>query len=144
MAAGYRNRLAEQAAAFVDGWYRTGDVGQLDDDGFLHVLGRAADLGAVDGTAVTPTAVEDTLCRLASVRYAAIAPDRGTGRWVVAVAPWPGATVDARECRAAVAVEHGAATAAALVVVAVDEVPLTEQGKPDRPAIRRLGARSAA
>jgi fatty-acyl-CoA synthase len=144
MAAGYRNRPYEQAAAFVDGWYRTGDVGRLDDDGHLHVLGRAADLGAVDGTAVTPTAVEDTLCRLATVRYAAVAPGPGTGRWCAAVVPRPGATVDARECRAAVALEHAAATAAELTVAVVDEVPLTEQGKPDHPAIRRLGAPVAA
>jgi fatty-acyl-CoA synthase len=142
MAAGYRNRPDAQAAAFVDGWYRTGDVGRLDGDGQLHVLGRAADLGAVDGTAVSPTAVEDTLCRLAPVGYAAVAPDHGVR--VAAVVPRRGAAVDPAECRAAVAAAHGAAVAGALVVVVVDAVPLTEQGKPDRPAIRRLGARAAA
>jgi fatty-acyl-CoA synthase len=42
MAAGYRNRPVEQAAAFRDGWYRTGDLGRLDDEGYLHILGRAA------------------------------------------------------------------------------------------------------
>jgi fatty-acyl-CoA synthase len=144
MAAGYRNRPTEQAAAFVEGWYLTGDVGRLDGDGHLHVLGRAADLGAVDGTAVSPTAVEATLCRLATVRYAVVVPDRTAGTWVAAVVPRPGTGVDARRCRAVVAAEHGAAVAGSLVVVGVGEVPLTEQGKPDRPAILRLGACVAA
>ena len=139
LAAGYRNQPVEQAAAFVDVWYRTGDIGRLD-DGYLHVLGRAADLAAADGIAVTPTAVEDTLCRLAAVRYAVVVRDRNAGTWVAAVVPLPGATVDPRACRVAVATEHGAAAASALVVEAVDELPLTEQGKPDRTAILELHA----
>ena len=145
LASGYRNRAAEAEAAFVDGWYRTGDVACLDADGFLHVLGRAGDLAGAptraDGGTVTPVAVADTLCRVPGVRYAVVVPDQDTGRWVAAVV---GAAGAAPAARAAVAAEHGPAAAGLLVVVPVDEVPLTEQGKPDRPAIRRLGAMVAA
>jgi fatty-acyl-CoA synthase len=144
LASGYRNR---PATAFVDGWYRTGDVARLDAEGCLHVLGRAVDLAGAparaDGSTVTPVAVADTLCRVAGVRYAVVVPDRETGRWVAALVTSCGTGV-AAAARAAVAAEHGAATADLLIVVPVDEVPLTEQGKPDRPAIRRLGARAAA
>jgi fatty-acyl-CoA synthase len=146
LASGYRNRAAEEAAAFVDGWYRTGDVARLDDEGYLYILGRAGDLATApvraDGTVVTPTAVQDTLCGLPGIRYAVVVPDRDTGRWVAAVVTT--ATPVAPAVRTAVAVAHGAEAADMLVVVPVERVPLTEQGKPDRPAIRLLGVLAAA
>jgi fatty-acyl-CoA synthase len=86
--------------------------------------------------------VQDTLCRVPGIRYAVVVPDQDTGRWVVAAV-----TADVgigSAARPAVAAEHGPSAAALLVVVPVDEVPLTEQGKPDRAAIRGLGARAAA
>jgi len=136
MAHGYRHRPQEEAEHFVDGWYRTGDLGHLDAEGHLHILGRAADCGVVDGRLVTPTGVEDTLMRVPAVRYAVVVVDPGHDRRVAAVVPWAGsAPADAEACREAVAAEHGAAVAASLVLVPLDEVPLTEQGKPDRTAI---------
>jgi acyl-CoA synthetase (AMP-forming)/AMP-acid ligase II len=61
MAAGYRNRPVEQAAAFRDGWYRTGDLGRLDDEGYLHILGRAADITWTDGVMISPPLIQETL-----------------------------------------------------------------------------------
>jgi fatty-acyl-CoA synthase len=146
LASGYRNRPDEAAAAFVDGWYRTGDVARLDAEGYLYILGRAGDLATApvraDGTVVTPTAVQDTLCGLPGIRYAVVVPDRDTGRWVAAVVTT--ATPVAPTVRTAVAAAHGAEAADMLVVVPVEQMPLTEQGKPDRPAIRRLGVLAAA
>ena len=139
MAAGYRHRPVEEAEHFVDGWYRTGDLGRLDDEGYLHVLGRAADCEVVDGVLVTPVGLQDTLCRLPDVRYAVVVPELERGRRVVAVVPWPGHDVDPLACGAAVRREHGDRVADSLVVVGVDRVPLTEQGKPDRAVLRRLG-----
>ncbi|HEY2191910.1 MAG TPA: AMP-binding protein [Actinomycetospora sp.] len=135
MAHGYRNRPEEEAEHFVDGWYRTGDLGRLGADGHLHILGRAADCAVVDGRLVTPTGIEDTLMRLPAVRYAVVVADLAHDRRLAAAQPWPGAEVDPTACRAAVATEHGEAVAATLVVVPLDDVPLTEQGKPDRAAI---------
>ena len=50
MAQGYRNRPDLEAAAFRDGWYRSGDLGRIDGDGYLHVLGRAVDMAWIDGS----------------------------------------------------------------------------------------------
>jgi len=140
MAHGYRNRPEEQAEHFVDGWYRTFDLGHLDADGHLHILGRAVDCEVVDGVLVTPTAVEDTLMRLPTVRYAVVVADLAHGRRVAAVQSWEAVAddaspVDTQGCRDAVAAAYGETVAATLVVVPLDDIPLTEQGKPDRAAI---------
>jgi len=141
MAGGYRHRPAQQAAAFQDGWYRSGDLGFLDAAGYLHILGRAVDIIRIDGTMVSPTLVEETLCRLPDVRYAVTVVDQETGAWVAAVVPWPGLFVDRTKCLNAIAAQHGPA---AVVILPLARVPLTEQGKPDREAIRQLGREAAA
>ncbi len=138
MAQGYRNRPAEDAAQFVDGWFRTGDLGRLDDDGMLRVLGRATDIGELG--AATLSDLQDTLCRQPSVRYADLVSDPQGGVRVAAAEAWPGGMVDAEACRAAVAAEHGPDVAATLRLLPVERVPLTEQGKPNRCAIWALAA----
>jgi fatty-acyl-CoA synthase len=138
MAGGYRNQPERQAAAFVDGWYRTGDLGNLDPDGYLHIHGRVADIRWIDGMMVSPTLVQDTLCRLPSVRYAVVVVDPVTGAWVVPAESWPGSVVDPAECLAAVEAAYGPSAADPLVILPVDRIPLTEQGKPDRVTIAGL------
>lgn len=139
MAQGYRHRPEQQATAFQDGWYHTGDLGRVDPEGWLYILGRTADIAWIDGVMVSPTLVEDTLCRLPDVRYAVVAVDHATDTWIATVVPWPGMTVDRPRCRDAIAAAHGVAA----VVLPLDRVPLTEQGKPDRAAICRLGRAAA-
>ncbi|MGY1746842.1 class I adenylate-forming enzyme family protein [Blastococcus sp. SYSU D00695] len=142
MAQGYRHRPVDEAERFVDGWYRTGDLGCLDDEGMLRVLGRAADAGGPVG--VPPVALQETLCRLPSVRYAVPVTDLERGVRLAAVEPWPGGSVDVASCRAAVVAAHGPAVGAALRVLPVERVPLTEQGKPDRAAIRAAALSAGA
>jgi fatty-acyl-CoA synthase len=140
MAAGYRNRPEQQAAAFVDGWYRTGDLGFLDAQRRLHILDRAADIAWVGGAMVGPALLQDTLCRLPSVRYAVVMPVEPPGSWIAATVPWPGAQVDVAQCRHAVGAAHGVT----IEVMPCQRIPLTEQGKPDRAAIRLLGMAAGA
>ncbi|TDH60978.1 long-chain fatty acid--CoA ligase [Dankookia rubra] len=142
MAGGYRNRPDLEAAAFADGWYCSGDLGFLDGDGHLHVLGRAVDVAWVDGAMVSPPLIQDTLCRLPEVRYAVVVVDREAGGWTAAVVPWPGSSADSERCRAEIIARHGIAAARPFAIVLLDRVPLTEQGKPDRVAIRELGRRT--
>jgi len=133
MALGYRHRPVEEAQNFADGWYRTGDLGALDGEDMLQILGRVTDIGQ---TGVSPVALQDTLCRQPSVRYAVLVADPGRGGWVAAAEAWPGGAVDPAQCRAALAADHGEATAGSVRLLLVDQIPLTEQGKPNRPAIR--------
>jgi fatty-acyl-CoA synthase len=144
MAGGYRHRPDLQAAAFQDGWYKTGDLGRLDAEGYLHILGRAADIAWIDGAMVSPTLIEDTLCQVSAVRYAVVVVDQEAGSWIAAVVPWPGSAVDPQACLQAIARRHRAAAAAPVLVLPMERVPLTEQGKPDRVAIRQAGRQARA
>jgi fatty-acyl-CoA synthase len=141
MALGYRHRPAEEAGHFTDGWYRTGDLGALDGEDMLQIFGRAADIG--DGT-VTPVQLQEALCRQASVRYAVLVAEPGQGTWIAAAEAWPGGTVDVAQGQAAIAALHGEQAAASVHVMPIGRIPLTEQGKPDRPAIRAIAQARAA
>jgi fatty-acyl-CoA synthase len=138
MAGGYRHRPDLEATAFRDGWYCSGDLGVLDSDGYLYIFGRAADINFEGGAMLSPQLVQDTLCQLPSVRYAVVVLNPQIASWIAAVSPWPGKPVDPEECRAAVATHHPSATP--LILLSLDRIPLTEQGKPDRAAILRLAA----
>ena len=61
---GYYNRPDETAAAFADGWFHTGDLGRLDEEGFLEITGRKKDMIISGGLNVYPKEVEEVLYRI--------------------------------------------------------------------------------
>jgi fatty-acyl-CoA synthase len=144
MAEGYRNRPDLEAAVFRDGWYRSGDLGRIDADGYLHILGRSADIEIGDGVLVTPTLIEDTLCRVSGLRYASVVVDQDRARRIAAIVAWPGLAVDCIACRRAVATEFGEDVAETIAFLPCEAVPLTPQGKPDRQTIRALAGAAVA
>jgi 2-furoate---CoA ligase len=84
---GYWNRPDADEQAIRDGWYHTGDVGRLDDDGDLWILGRIDDMIVSAGENIHPLEVEDVLARHPGVAEVAVigAPDDRLGQRVVAV-----------------------------------------------------------
>ncbi len=140
MASGYRNRPLEEATRFADGWYRTGDLGHLDPDGYLHIHGRAVDCTRIDGRLVSPVGLQDVLCRQPDVRYAVVVLDPHTGHRIAALVAWPNRDIDLDACRTVLLEEFGEPIADGVRFLPVDRIPLTEQGKPHRPEIRRLAA----
>jgi acyl-CoA synthetase (AMP-forming)/AMP-acid ligase II len=141
MANGYRNNPGLSSRSFQEGWYNTGDLGRLDGDGLLHILGRAVDAQEINGTLVTPTEIEDALCQHPSIRYAVVIRDADEQVTIAAVTAWAGLSIDGHVCRQAIIDRFGAAAVASLLVVPVDHMPLTEQGKPNRAAIKQLARR---
>jgi len=70
--AGYWRNPGATAEALRDGWLRTGDVGRLDDEGFLHIVGRRSDIIKVGSHRVHPQDVEQVLAELADVSECAV------------------------------------------------------------------------
>ena len=91
--AGYYRDPAATAAASAHGWHHTGDIGYLDDEGFLFIVDRAKDMIITGGFNVYSTEVEQALMRHPGVRDCAVVglPDEKWGERVVAVVqPRPG------------------------------------------------------
>ena len=84
--AGYWNRPDADAKAIRDGWYHTGDVGRLDEEGDLWVVGRVDDMVISGGENIHPVEVEDVLARAPGVLEVAVvgAADERLGQRVVA------------------------------------------------------------
>ncbi|MFB9686201.1 class I adenylate-forming enzyme family protein [Amycolatopsis plumensis] len=83
---GYRNRPEETAAALVDGWLHTGDIGILDEDGYLSIVDRKKDMLLYKGYNVFPRELEELLITMPGVAAAAVVgrPDTEVGELPVA------------------------------------------------------------
>jgi o-succinylbenzoate---CoA ligase len=141
LAEGYLGRPELTAESFVDGWFRTSDLGLLRADGLLRVLGRADDVITTGGESVHPGAVERLLAAQPGVQAACVVglADPEWGQLVAAaVVAGPGRPApDAEGWRAAVRAELGAASVPRLIAV-FDELPVRGIGKPDRAAVAQL------
>jgi fatty-acyl-CoA synthase len=84
---GYYRLEAETTAILTDGVYRSGDVGELDEDGYLYLTGRTSDLIRTGGESVWPAEVEVALHGLPGVADLAVigVPDQTWGEIVCAV-----------------------------------------------------------
>ncbi|ROR89505.1 AMP-binding protein [Nocardioides aurantiacus] len=138
---GYEDEPERSAAALDDGWLRTDDLGELDADGRLRVLGRADDVIISGGVNVPARAVATAVTADAAVVEAEVVgvPDEEWGELVTAV-------VEAREPVTLAGVrdlvEPRAWAPRRLVVL--EQLPRLANGKPDRLAIRALAAREVA
>jgi long-chain acyl-CoA synthetase len=106
--AGYWNKPEDTAAAMLDGWYRTGDLGHMDERSFLYLVDRAKDMIVSGGENVYSTEVEDVLYRHPAVLEAAVfgIPDARWGEAVHAVVVPRGKVAEAdliAHCRGAIA-----------------------------------------
>jgi long-chain acyl-CoA synthetase len=133
---------AEQATAETlrGGWLHTGDVGHLDDDGYLYVVDRLKDLIIRNGFNVYPRDVEDVLLAHPQVVAAAVVgrPDPRVGEEVVGfVQLAPDATVTPEEIIAFTR-EHISGAKYPREVRIVDSVPVTSVFKTDRKALRAM------
>jgi acyl-CoA synthetase (AMP-forming)/AMP-acid ligase II len=67
---GYENNPEANAKAFTDGWFRTGDQGRIDADGYLSLTGRIKELINRGGEKISPLEIDDVLLRHPAVAEA--------------------------------------------------------------------------
>jgi acyl-CoA synthetase (AMP-forming)/AMP-acid ligase II len=138
---GYWHNEDATRGAFRDGWFRTGDLGAMDRDGYVYVSERRTDLIVSGGANVYPSEVEDCISQLPAVAAVAVvgADHPRWGQAVVAVVvPKPGAApLTAEEvvehCRT-----HLAGYKKPTRVLFVEELPLTPSQKVSRASVRDL------
>ena len=99
---GYLGRPDDTAAVIIDGWLHTGDIGTVDADGYLSLVGRSKEMIIRGGENIYPKEIEDVLASDPAVLEAAVigVPDDTWGEVVVAfVQPRPGSTIDVEELK---------------------------------------------
>jgi malonyl-CoA/methylmalonyl-CoA synthetase len=127
--AGYWRRPDATAEAFVDGWFRTGDLGERAADGYVTLRGRRTDLIISGGFNIYPREIEELLLELPGVREAVVCgvPDERRGElpvaYVVADDPFDADALEAA-CRRALA-----SFKVPRAFVRVDSLPRTALGK---------------
>jgi long-chain acyl-CoA synthetase len=114
----------------ADGWFRTGDVGYLDEDGYLFLVDRMKDVILRGGYTVYPREIEDLLYEHPSVSEATVVgvPDETLGEEVVALVVPRAGGCDPEDVKAFVR-ERIAAYKYPRLVVVTDELPRTPSGK---------------
>jgi cyclohexanecarboxylate-CoA ligase len=135
--AGYAD-AAQTAAAFTpDGWFRTGDLAVLDDEGWLRITGRVHDVIIRGGENVSATEVESVLEAHPAVRQAVAVgyPDPLMGERIAAFVVTDG-VFDVDTARAWFTARGVARFKTPERVVVVASLPLLATGKPDREALR--------
>ena len=134
---GYYGRPEETAKAFRDDWFRTGDLAEIDNAGYLRIVGRAKEIVHVGGFNVVPAEVEAVLVSHPAVENAAVigVPDERMGEALRAF-------VSLRAETEATAAELIAYTRSRIAgykvpyaIELLPELPLLPSGKPDRRAL---------
>jgi hypothetical protein len=143
---GYYGDDQANASAFLDGWFRTGDLGYFDADRHLHVIGRLDDIVNRGGEKISLLEIDAAIRRVHGVQEAAAfaVAHRTLGHEIVAaVVRSPGATVAASDIRGEVAHRMGA-TRVPRKFYFVDALPRTDVGKIRRTELSRSLASDSA
>jgi acyl-CoA synthetase (AMP-forming)/AMP-acid ligase II len=135
---GYFRAPAETAATLVDGFVRTGDIGFIDADGFLHIVDRKKDMIISGGFNIYPAEVEQAFLSYPSVADCAVVgmPHEYWGEAVVAVIQSrPGETVDVEALQLAMRERLGPVKLPKAIHV-WDELPKSAVGKVLKRSVR--------
>jgi len=136
----YWNQPEATAAAIVDGWLHTGDIGRFDAEGYLYIVDRQKDIIISGGENVASREVEEVIRRHPAVKDCAVigVPDPKWGELVCGVVQLAGEASD-RELT-----DHCRQLLAAYKTpkrwIRVDALPINAAGKIDKPALRATHA----
>ncbi len=128
---GYLNNRKETARAFWFDWFRSGDVGYLDEDGYLFIVDRFKDMVITGGENVYPREVEEVLFTYPGVKECAVIglPDKEYGERVTAyIVPKDGYTIDPADVKKYMK-DHLAGYKVPKEFNTIDELPKSTAGK---------------
>jgi acyl-CoA synthetase (AMP-forming)/AMP-acid ligase II len=132
--AGYENNSVANEACFVAGWFRTGDQGVMDEDGYLTITGRLKEIINRGGEKISPREVDDVLMDHAAIQQCVTfaMPHKSLGEEVAAaVVLREGADADEKAIRS-FAGERLAAFKVPRKIIFLDEIPKGATGKLQR------------
>ena len=138
---GYKDMPEQTAEAFAGGWLHTGDVGRLDDEGFLYIVDRTKDMIVTGGFNVFPREVEDVLGTHEAVAQVVVigVPDEQWGEAVKAVVvlkPGFESSDELVQSMQSLVKDAKGSVQSPKSIDFVDGIPLTPVGKPDKKAVR--------
>jgi acyl-CoA synthetase (AMP-forming)/AMP-acid ligase II len=141
---GYWGDPAETLDVLRDGWIRTRDLGHVDDEGYLYLVGRTRDVILVNAMVVYAGPIERVLASHPAVidAYVTGTPDERTGEAVHAfVVPSGDRALDGATSADLAALVRGelGEDSVPQTITAVSGVPVAASGKPDKRALLRLG-----
>jgi fatty-acyl-CoA synthase len=139
-AAGYLNPAYAKDARTEDGWIVSGDLGRIDNDGFIFVTGRAKDIIIRGGHNIDPSLIEEPLLQFPDVVHAAAVgkPDSYAGELPVAyVQLVPGSKATPEDIASFLEPRIAEKAAMPKEIIVMDNLPLTNVGKPLKSALRQ-------
>ncbi len=137
----YWNKTKETKKAIRNGWFYTGDIGMIDEEGYLHFLGRKKEMLKVKGMSVYPPEIEAIICRHPAVIGCGVVgmPHEEKGEVPVAYVQMHSEAVDRWSeddlqawCREQMAVYK------VPVIKIIEELPLTATGKVKKEELKKL------
>jgi acyl-[acyl-carrier-protein]-phospholipid O-acyltransferase / long-chain-fatty-acid--[acyl-carrier-protein] ligase len=139
---GYLNLDANEKFKALEGWYDTGDIAKVDEDGFIYILGRLKRFAKVSGEMVSLAAVEDALagafphyglrCQVAVLSR----PDEGRGEVLIAVTNEP--KLQLEEIRGAIKAKGLSNLCVPREIISVREIPRLGTGKIDHRQLAKM------
>jgi cyclohexanecarboxylate-CoA ligase len=142
---GYLDTSLNHDAFTADGWFRTGDIGRLDVDGYLEITGRRKDIIIRGGENISVKEIEDHLFGHPKIGEVAVVatPDSVLGERVCAVVvPAPGQTVTLAEVTEWLRAARVATQKLPERLIVLDELPRTASGKVQKFKLRELARMS--
>ncbi|MFV5440547.1 AMP-binding protein [Acinetobacter oleivorans] len=137
---GYLNKPEETAKTVVNGWLHTGDIGRIDDEGYLSIVGRLKEMIIRGGENIYPKEIEDTLLEVSEVFEAAVigVSDEKWGEVVwafISVKPNAECSIDQinQYCK-----QHLTRYKQPEKVIVLPNLPKNAVGKIDKPKLRGL------
>lgn len=135
----YWRNPQQTAAALVDGWFRSGDIGYIDEGGYIFVVDRSKDMIITGGENVYSAEVEHVIGSLPGVAQVAVigVPSAAWGEQVHAiVVPHAGTILDAATLHAGIRQQLGAYKCPKSIEIRTEPLPLTGTNKINKRALR--------